>query len=251
MAERKYEITSAQHPLVKHLVRLRDQRNYRYEKKCVLIEGIKLIAEVCQKQPAITILREQNTPLPSSVNAQEIITVSESVMRKISGVQQPEGLVAEVTMPASHSLEKMLRILALDGVSDPGNLGTLMRTALALGWEGILLLEGCCDPFNDKALRSAKGATFRLPLAQGNWQDVERLAKKNGMTSLVADLEGMSVNDLNLGKEGVLLVLGNEAHGPSSQSKTHCKPVKIPMVGPMESLNVAIAGGILMYLLKL
>ena len=86
-------------------------------------------------------------------------------MKKISGMQTPEGLVVEIEMPKPAPLEGLKYLLALDGVSDPGNVGALLRTALALGWQGIFILDESCDPFNDKALRSARGATFRLPLA--------------------------------------------------------------------------------------
>jgi len=241
-------ITSVQHPLVKHLVKLRENRTYRYDHRTLLIEGITLVTELRHSRPFRTIVTMDEMLIPLGIEAQEIVVVNESVMRKISGVESPEGIVAEIEMPPPVSLLTKKHIIALDGVSDPGNLGTLLRSALGFGWDGVFLLEGCCDPFNDKALRAARGATFRIPLMRGNWDDLKDLIQQNKLTPIVADLYGENISTV-LPPENVLLVLGNEAKGPSALAREICQPMTIYMQGEIDSLNVSVAGSIMMYLL--
>jgi TrmH family RNA methyltransferase len=187
--------------------------------------------------------------IPPGVHAQEVLVATPQIIHKIAGVVSAEGILAEVAMPTSGSLQGYRRVLALDGVSDPGNMGTLLRTALAFGWEGVFLVENCCDPFNDKALRAAMGATFRLPLRTGTFADLQQLVKENGWHCLVADLEGEDPARVDC-NQSLLLILGSEAHGPSAAARQLGQAVTLPMKGAMESLNVSIAGVILMFLLK-
>ena len=165
-----HRITSAQHPIVKHLCKLRLNRDYRYEHQRVLIEGIKLVQEVCTQSPAHTIAAVEGLELPEQILTTpdaQLFLMPQHLFDKISGMHTPEGLAAEISMPAPSLFTAAKRVLACDSVNDPGNLGALIRTALALGWDGVFLLNECCDPFNEKALRAAKGATFRMPLAWG------------------------------------------------------------------------------------
>jgi RNA methyltransferase, TrmH family len=235
------KIESLQHPLIKHLVKLRQDRAYRYTCKRVFVEGKNLINELPH---AIAIVGIEDN-FPPHLKSCERVVVTPAVMQKISAVKTPEGLIAEVEMPPNQSMLEKEFILAIDGVSDPGNLGTLLRTALALGWEGAFILEGSCDPYNEKALRAAKGATFRLPLCQGSWDELMKIPKPR----YVADLQGESIKDYRP-KKGAILVLGKESLGVSPLAKKECTPLTIPMSGAMESLNVAAAGAILMYAMK-
>ena len=154
------------------------------------------------------------------------------VFRKITGQPSPEGVVAEFPLPKPSSLKGLDYVLVLDRVMDPGNMGMLLRSALALGFEGVLFLEGCVDPFNEKALAAARGALFRLPYCFGTLDDIDA-------PLLVADLEGAPLAF----QKRCALVLGNEAQG----SQIEAPKVSIPHKGEMESLNVAAAGSILMY----
>lgn len=242
-------ITSLQHPLVKHLVRLRQNRDYREEHNSVLIEGRKMIAEANGLHSIKLLVAYDSSYIPSGINADEIVFVPESVMQKISGVLSPDGLIAELELPKPASLNGLSWILAFDGVSDPGNLGTLLRTGLALGWEGAFILENSCDPYNDKAIRAAKGATFKFPIASGNWNNLMEVIENNHLVPFAADMGGISIEETGQ-LDKVLLVLGNEAHGVSQEIREACKSISVPMRGDMESLNVAIAGGILMYLMR-
>lgn len=243
------EISSLQHPLVKYLVHLRQNRDYREEHHSVVIEGRKMVDEICPRHHTKLIMTYDKTWIPKGIKSDEILIVNEAIMSKVSGLQNPEGILAEVDMPNPASLKGLHWIIALDGVSDPGNLGALIRTGLALGWEGVFILENSCDPFNEKALRAAKGATFRLPYALGTWDDLRKLIKNNKLKPFVADMNGTELHDVST-NSAALLVLSNEAHGLSEEAAEICKKVSIPMPGDMESLNVAVAGGILMYVLK-
>ena len=239
------EITSLQHPLVKRLVKLRQNRGYRYSEQSVVIEGIKMVREIGSQTTPHVIMTQDPSLIPELT--ENVILVTEQILKKISGTQNPEGIVAEVPMPSSANMQGLDYILALDGISDPGNMGTLLRTALALDWKGAFILEGCCDPFNDKAQRAAKGATFRLPIAFGNWTELQNLSQENGWQPYLADLEGESLETFQP-PDKMLLVLGNEAHGASETAKMFCQKLTIPMSGQMESLNVSLAGGIIMYI---
>lgn len=243
------EIKSLQNTLVKHLVKLRKSRSYRSEQGRVVLAGKKLVKEVCASSEALTLFVEEGSPIPLDLLVKESYVVSSEVMKKVSGLENPESLLAEVQIPSQQSLKDKRRILVFDGVSDPGNMGTLWRTALALGWDGAFILDNCVDPYNDKTLRSAKGATFRLPYCIGNFEDFSCLVEENQLQALVGDIQGREAGEFS-SNERIALVLGNEASGPTEASKELCERVTIPMKGEMESLNVAVAGGILMYLLK-
>ncbi|GBF90560.1 hypothetical protein Rsub_03132 [Raphidocelis subcapitata] len=182
------------------------------------------------------------------------------------------------------------RLLVLEAVQDPGNLGTLLRCALAFGWDAVLLLPGCCDPFNEKALRASRGAALRLPLAEASWGELEALAADAGLALLAAEPEeeeggGAEAGEAAGGAERagpdargggpgrqrrqrqgdggaaaagavarggcVGLVLGSEGQGLSATALRRCRRVAVPMApGRMESLNVSVAGGILMFMLS-
>ena len=241
-------LSSLQHPLVKHLVKLRKNRTYRYEQKTVLISGIKLIRELSQKFSFKNILLEKTYRPLFSYNAQQTSTTSLDVLEKITGLKTPEPIAAEICMPIFQDLKSSKRLLILDKVVDPGNLGTLLRTALAFDWS-IFLVEGCVDLYNDKALRAAKGATFFLNLTQGNLIDLQSLLQKGSFHIYAADAKGSNPHP-NLPEKPIALALGNESHGLSPFIIQRAKKIAIPIKKPIESLNVAIAGAIFMYLLQ-
>ncbi|MCP5491374.1 MAG: RNA methyltransferase [Chlamydiales bacterium] len=231
------DITSLQHPYVKHLVKLRINRKYRYEKNAIFIEGKKLLSEL--RLPLKTLIVREGEE--TSLQATTTYYVPSNVFEKISGVQAPEGIAAEIDMPPFADLSQKKRVLALDQINDPGNLGTLIRTALALGFDGVFLTENSVDPYNEKALRAAKGATFKIPLQIG---DLETFARSFHL--YIADLEGAPLPTVTFQTPAILL-LGNEAQGISKEMQKNGISVTIPIMNQMESLNVAIAGSILMH----
>ncbi len=240
------KITSTQHPIVKRFVKLRQDKSFRKEEKSVVIVGLRLIKEISCQFRIKTLIVDRDFP---GISAEKEIFATSEILKKITGLQEPEGVAAEIALPEKGLVENNQFLLVLDGISDPGNLGTLLRTALALGWDGVFLTPHTADPFNDKAIRAAKGACFFLPIQEGSYEELELLIKKNNMTTYVADLKGKLLSDCQI-KSPLALILGSESHGPSSWSKKQGSAISIPMGKNSDSLNVATAGAILMYQLK-
>lgn len=242
-------LSSQRHPLVKHLVKLRQNRAYRYEQKTVLISGIKLIRELAPKFFFKNILVEETYRPLFSYQAEQTSTTSSNILGKITGLENPEPIAAEISMPISQDLHSTQFLLILDQIADPGNLGTLLRTALAFGWS-VFLVNGCVDLYNDKALRAAKGATFFLRINQGSIANLEDLLQKGSFLVYAADAQGDENLPKTTGEKPIALALGNESHGLSPFITQHATKIAIPIKKPVESLNVAIAGSIFMYLLQ-
>ncbi|MFZ0566253.1 MAG: RNA methyltransferase [Chlamydiales bacterium] len=232
-------------PLFKHLVKIRQNRRYREKHRSVIVSGKKVVQEIAEKvAPKKILLTTLDAALPLEG---ELYTVTMDRMKKITALLSPEGIAAEFPLPEPTSLIGKKRVLVLDQIADPGNLGTLIRTAFALGWEGIFFLPGCVDPFNDKVLRASRGALFSLPWTFGDWEKLALLVQQNKWIPYIADTEGEPLPSLTEKVENVLLLLSNEAHGVSTRGKELGKRISIPMQQQAESLNVAIAGAILMY----
>lgn len=238
-------LTSPQNPLVKHLAKLVRDRSYRHSCQTVVIEGRKCVEEITRTIAPLHILYTDPALLPLSLNSPSHL-ISPSILGKIVLTENPEGIIAEVPLPKEADLTQCSSILVLDRITDPGNLGTLLRTALAFGWDAACLLPGCCDPFNDKALRAAKGATFSLPLSFLDWPSLQKLPS---IQWLAADLEGTPPEKIPPSSKRAL-ILGNEAQGIDPRILNDSLAVTLPMSTSMESLNVSVAGGILLYILR-
>jgi TrmH family RNA methyltransferase len=207
------------------------------------------------------------------------VAVSESVMKKITGLETVPAtmLAAEIEMPKRTAFEtwevgSIRRLLVLDRCQDPGNLGTLLRSAVAFDWDGIFLLSGCADHFNDKCIRASRGAPFRIPIGVGTHEDWEEICSKHQLLPIAADMEDRSMGSV-LGVDQALatwspssiniqdafsevenarisLTVGSEGQGISEAMRRACVNVAIPMPGQMESLNVGAAASILMCMLS-
>ncbi len=244
------EISSLQHPIVKHLVKLRTTSSYRKEQNSVLVAGENTLRELAQTFPFQRLLMQKGFSPPFIFTAKEIIEVPEGILKKTSGLVEPGPWLAELALPPMANLSSCHRLLILDGIADPGNLGTLLRTALGLGWDGAFLLENSADPFNDKALRASKGAPFFLPMASGGIEELQALMKQKHWQIYGADMHGTHAQKISYSQEPLMLILGHEAHGLSPFTRQSSQLISIPMPGPMESLNVAVAGGILMFMMN-
>lgn len=237
------KITSLQHPQVLHWARLLKDRAYREQHRSIIISGEKLISELSQEKTLFSCLITLKDNL--NIPALQTFEVTEAILKKITGLNAPDGFAAELPMPSPQNLSSCPFLLILDQIADPGNLGTLLRTAYALGWQGVALTPGTVDLFNDKAIRAAKGATFRLPYAL---LTSEELAGWNS-SFYVADLKGENLSNLSLHTPRAL-ILSNEAKGARSWAQDIGTNVHIPMRKGAESLNVASAGAILLYAMR-
>lgn len=240
------EITSPTHALVKYWTALRQDAKLKKAESRVLLEGKNCIYDVAKKITPKRLIVSDKKHLAPALQADEVILIPDALMKKIAATESPEGIVAEFEMPKNPLKTNPRRILVADRIQDPGNLGTLIRSSLAFGWDGLFILPGTVDPFNDKALRAAKGATFFLPLAYGSWQDLDALCKNNALKLIVADVAGEAPETFRHQK--MALVLGNEAQGALVPNELAHSQVTITMQPEMESLNVAVAGSILLYL---
>lgn len=238
-------IISLQHPIIKYLVKLKNNKKFRKQENQVLILGDKIVNDVC-KSIIPTMLITTKKDLDNTFNCENIISVHENVMRKIYEMPTAEGLAAVVPMPKEVDIKDKKRILLLDKISDPGNFGTLIRSALAFNFEAVILSELSVDPYNDKALRAAKGSTFFIPINNYSQKDIISLLSKQQFNIYIADTEGKGINDLKF-KEPLILVLGNESHGISLDIDKKPFQITIPISENIDSLNVAIAGSICMH----
>ncbi|KAK1601198.1 hypothetical protein QYE76_019046 [Lolium multiflorum] len=282
--QKRKQVASVANPLVKHCVKLRDSAAYRRSRRRVLLIGLAPIREICALGFASIecLLLLDGVEIPDELHelSADVVYVSATVMKKISGMRSVDSTeaIAVMHMPkhfcdlnsgdeGGAGLDGLFhlspnRILVLDGIQDPGNLGTLIRSACAFKWDGVFLLPACCDPFNEKALRAARGASLQLPVVSGNWCDLQALVTKYDMKMLAGHPESGSDGSEEtrpLSKEladslmskSLCLVLGSEGNGLSKETIQGCELVSIPMEGIFESLNVSVAGGIFLFMLQL
>ena len=246
-------ITSAKNPLVQ---RLRDLKNARVrrEEKLILVEGAVMIREAlsCGLR-----LREAAADEGCAAFAREleamghpVALLSRSLLESICETRTPQGVCAAFEAPRPLSLEELPeRIVALDGVQDPGNVGTIWRTADAAGFQALLLGAGSADPLSPKVQRSAMGSGFRVPYAHSEDLAQTLIAlRKRGWHVIASDLSGADFYAREELGERFVLVIGNEARGISGAVRQAADVrLKLPMRGGAESLNAAVAAGIMMY----
>jgi TrmH family RNA methyltransferase len=255
-------ITSTSNPRVVEARKLR-QRKYRQAAGLFLVEGLQLLHmaldggavphEVfyCPEQFAGS---EAATLLERFRQASAaLLRVSMRVMEALSEREEPQGIVAtfRLAQPSLASLELAGRelVVVLDRLQDPGNLGTLIRTADAVGAAAIILIEPCVDPFDPKTVRGSMGSLFNVPvISTKDVTDLFAWLKSRGLRSVGADPHLGEMWGEGLWRGGVALVLGNEARGLSGDVAVQVNAwARLPIVGQAESLNVAVAGGVLMY----
>lgn len=177
--------------------------------------------------------------------------VTAAELSQLAATDTPQGIVAVAATPATLISDLPAGgaaglVVGLDGVQDPGNLGTIVRTAEALGAAGVFVLPGTVEPWNPKSIRAAAGSLFRLPVAPATWDELGAWSRANGSIVFAADAGGHPLPDVL--PERAVLLLGNEGNGISPEGRAIADlVVGIPLRGRAESLNVAAAAAILMY----
>lgn len=247
---------SPHNPRVERVRDLRTPRGRRQQGRFA-IEGPTLIAEA--RRSRLTIRELYATPTALGRAAEllgvdggtdcPVFSVPERTFARLSDVETPSGMLAVLDLPVYALAEILARpgpVLLLAGVNDPGNAGTLLRSAEAFGAAGALFGRGGADPFSPKVVRAAMGALFRLPVAVADAEPLLAAAAAAGRPVIAADLDGE-----NLGAEplppNALLAVGNERRGVRDWLPRWDRAVRIPQRGPTESLNAAVAGSILLY----
>ena len=215
-----------------------------------LIESEKLVREALSSGARVqTLFVEDGVSFGAPDNTQTL-TVSRSVMESLCESRTPQGVAAVVETPPLAPPERYPEglIVLLDGVQDPGNAGTILRSADAFGAVGLLLSPACADPYAPKTLRSAMGSTYHLPVWQGELAAELAKLKEQDFLPLCGDLSGSETLPA-LGKN-TALVIGSEGGGVSAEVAALCVPYRLPMRGRAESLNAAVAAGVLLYVVS-
>lgn len=251
-------ISSKENELIKHIKKLKDKKERDISGE-YLIEGVKLIKEAIQEKAEIKQIivcdECERTEIISQDLMYEIakfdcIYVTKKIFEYITEVKTPQGILAIIEKESNEQNIDYNQeiIVALDGIQDPGNLGTILRTVDSVGLTQILVSKDTADCYNPKVVRSTMGAIFRVKVIE--CEDLEKMLKeikKHKFSILITSLQTEnSIYDVRYKKD--VIVIGNEANGVSEKiQKLADKKVKIPMLGKAESLNASVATGIILY----
>ncbi|MBN1666636.1 MAG: RNA methyltransferase [Anaerolineales bacterium] len=247
-------LTSPRNPRIQHIRALQARSKTRRESKQYVVEGVRLVEEALlnNSRPELLLYMEDLNERSHEVLADfqqqgvETLLVSAAVMQAASDTQTPQGLLAVLPIPDWQLPEQPNFLLVADQVRDPGNLGTLLRTALAAGVQAVLLPPGNVDPFSPKVIRAAMGAHFRLPVLQPGWGQIQDITSPL-YTCLADSSGGLAYTQADL-RRPLALLIGGEASGAGQQAlKAIDTRLHIPMPGGAESLNAAVAAAILLF----
>ena len=245
-------ITSRQNPLVARLRKLGADKKARRAEGAFLCEGVKLVGEALRWGADVeTLVVAEGVELPEGLPEKiRLVEVPEDLLKAVSTVDTPQGMLAVCRTPELAPPEELApgRYLVLDGVQDPGNVGTVWRTADAFGADGLILLPGCAEPFSPKTVRSTMGACFRLPVWELDLDGLRARLAAAGVplyaTALREDTQ--DARDADLSRAAV--VIGSEGRGVSQTVLDACeKTLKLPMRERCESLNAAVAAAVVLW----
>jgi TrmH family RNA methyltransferase len=215
----------------------------------IALEGVRLIHDAVEAgyipdfilyDPAVV------DPAALSLPVELLLDASPEIIRHISGTETPQGVVGVFPLPTPSLPPAPGRILVLDAISDPGNLGTILRTAAAAGVDVVLLAPGCVDPYNDKALRGGMGAHFRIPVINQSWEKIATTC--DGAAVYLAEMQGDQAYDAADWSGRWALIIGSEAHGASEAAEALAQTrIYIPMAAATESINAASAAAAILF----
>ena len=252
-------ITSRTNDKIKYIEKLKQKSSFRREEGCFIVEGIRMVREVPEDLRRELYLTEKAlADHPEFAGwCRTVETVSDSVMEKLADTKTPQGMLAVVKIPVvkipengsrGEGDEKTPLYLVLDGVQDPGNVGTIIRTAEAVGATAVLLSRTSADPFSPKVVRSTMGTIFRVRVEiSDDLPDTLRGLKKEGVRIFGTHLSGTEFYDADLTCPLAFLI-GNEGNGLTDEvAKEADSLLRIPMEGQVESLNAAVSGSVVAY----
>ena len=243
-------ITARKNPLLQQVRKLLSSRKERESTGLFVADGTKLLAEAVKWWPGLeTVILSDGVAadVPESVR---VVTVPKDVMESISPMQTPQGALFLCRLPEKKKLIPKPGMLLLDGIQDPGNLGTILRTADALEIP-VALLEGCADPFSHKVVRASMGAVFRNPPVQTTWEQVKEACKEAAIPVAVTALSERAEDIRQAKLSSMAVVIGSEGQGVRKEILESAQAeLIIPMNANCESLNAAIAAAIVMWQMK-
>jgi TrmH family RNA methyltransferase len=248
-------ITSNQNPKLKLIRALQGRAKERREAGAFLAEGVRLVEEAVISNWGLRFalydedLGERGILQVETLKSRGVDCemVSTSLMKSLSETETPQGILAVLELAPLPIPNYCNFILIPDQIRDPGNLGTLLRTAAAAGVQAVLLPPETTDAFAPKVVRAGMGAHFRLPIHSMTWDEIENVVKLEGLQVYLADMDGQSFWETNL-HQPVALIIGSEADGASESARQLANAkISIPMSGNSESLNAGVAGSVLMF----
>lgn len=256
-------ISSINNNQIKALSKLLKSCKARRDESTFVIEGLKLFQEAKKFGEIIKVFvsesffSEMDYDLQSALREEKVLILKDRVFNQVSDTKTPQGIMATVAMPV-YTLNELLKdknpnLLILEDLRDPGNLGTMIRTAEAAGVGGIVLNSSSVDIFNPKVIRSTMGSIFRVPfhITDDLYEMIQSLKNKN-ISVYATSLEGKPYDEIgDKFKKGTAIIIGNESKGISENTMKNADTLlNIPMEGEIESLNAAMAAGILIYEIK-
>ena len=245
-------ITSRKNPLLQHVKKLLSNRSYREKSGEYAADGVKLLEEAVKWAPqtlrtVIVTADVDPGPLPEQVR---LVEVPDDIMASVSPMEAPQGALFVCALPDQTDLEPEARCLVLDGVQDPGNLGTILRTADAMEIP-VILTPGCADAYNPKTVRATMGAVFRTMPRRATQEQILELCRKNGIPLYVTALSERAVDLRDADLTRAAMVIGSEGRGAGEFFLQNAdRELIIPMNPRCESLNAAIAAAIVMWEMK-
>ena len=243
-------ITSRKNPLLQQVKKLLSSRKERQQAGLFAADGTKLLEEAVRWWPGLhTVILSDGVQadIPEGVRT---VYVPEDVMASVSPMQAPQGALFLCKLPEETAFVPQAGMLLLDGIQDPGNLGTILRTADALQIP-VVLLEGCADPYSHKVVRASMGAVFRTPVVQSTWQEVRKACLEANIPVAVTALSDRARDIRQAEIQKMAVVIGSEGQGVRKEIlESAQKELIIPMDSRCESLNAAIAAAIVMWQMK-
>ena len=244
-------ITSKTNAYIRHVKKLRTDRAYRYEHREYVADGSKLLSEALKWNVALSaVLVQDGVELPQLPEGVRALQVPDNVMREASRMQTPQGVIAVCRMPEAPQLNITKGCIILDTIQDPGNLGTILRTADALDVP-VILSDGCADPYGEKTVRATMGVPFRTRILQASADEIISACKAARLPLIVTALSDRAKDLRELPLCDAAVVIGSEGRGASEAylSAADAEAI-IPMNERCESLNAAVAAAIVMWQMK-
>ena len=245
-------ISSTRNKRVRHVKALQTKARLRRGDGQLVLEGDRLIGDALASggQPSLALYSPERADYSLVAALQnrdcELLPVSDEILRHLSDTRQPAGLMAVFKLPRPAIPRASQRILILDALREPGNLGAILRTAAAAGVQLAILAPGCVDPYNPKVMRAGMGAHFRLPIVEASWQEIAAFCHDLPVYTASAEAP-LSYSDVDW-RQAWALIMGNEAHGISRAARRLAQDsVAIPMSGAAESINVASAAAVILF----
>lgn len=244
-------ITSRTNPLLTRVRKLNSRRSFRWKEGAFAAEGPKLLKEALRWGGGLeVVIAASGVPLPELPVPVRVVEVSDSLLDSIADTESPQGIVfickgTNLEIP-DHFTGR--RYLLLDGVQDPGNVGTIWRTADAFGADGLILCNSCADPWSPKTVRATMGAVFRLPAYESTLEHAAERLMQAGIPLYATALQADTLDVRAVSMKSAAVIIGSEGRGVSPQALELCRQtIKIPMRDRCESLNAATAAAVVLW----